>query len=294
MKPGVVSKRLVDGKLVLERKMLGLHQVLALTSELCVGCGICTITCPEEAAKLSPATIKDGRLIKKASTDLDTQKCTFCGGCTVLCPMNAIQIEINGKPAVRVVETNVYPALIKEIDVDVKKCNITCDLVCQSSCPTKAIEVEVERAGNGKIRGVQDVNVNKKLCNYCERCEYVCPQNAIHVTKPFYGFLELNASVCPEGCQVCVDACPSKAISLNESKKPSVTKEFCIYCGACQEVCPEKAISLSRTQVLHTDISSGAWITALEKLTSRPQMVKELSSKARKRLHETTQGIGRF
>jgi len=294
MKPGVVSKRLVDGKPILERKMLGVHQVLALTPELCVGCGICAVMCPQEASKLSPATMKDGRLTKKAIADLDARKCTFCGECAVLCLTNAIQIEINGKQTVPVVEANVFPTLIKEIAVEVKKCNKACNLVCQDACPTKAIEVTLERTEKGEIRGVQDVKVDRKLCIFCKRCESVCPQNAIRVTKPFYGLLKLNTDFCPQGCQVCVDACPSKAISLNESLKPEVTEEFCIYCGACQEVCPEKAISLKRTQVLHTAVTSGAWIVALEKLVSRPYLVKELTSRARKKLCEATQGIGRF
>jgi len=294
MKPGVVSKRWVDRRLVLERKMLGMRQVLTMTSELCVGCGICSITCPQEAPKLSSATMKDGRLTKKALADFDARKCTFCGVCVVLCPTNAIQIEINDKQTVRVVEANVFPALIKEIDVDVKKCNITCNLVCQNSCPTKAIDVLLEKTANGETRRIQDVKVDRKLCVFCKRCESVCPQNAIRVIKPFSGFLKLNTSLCPKGCQVCVEACPSKAIAINEGKEPAITEEFCIYCGACQEACPEKAISLRRTQVLHIDISSGAWITAFEKLTSRPYLVKELTSRARKKLREATQSIGRF
>jgi len=294
MKPGVVLKRNVDGRLVLERKMLGVHQVLSMTSELCVGCGICAASCPEEASRLSSVAMKDGRLTKKALVDLDAYKCIFCGGCVVLCPANAIQIEINGKQTVPLVEANVFPTLMKEIDVDVEKCEKACNLVCQESCPTKSIEVIVKRTENGEILRIQDVKVDKKLCIFCKRCESLCPYNAIHVTKPFYGSLRLNTNSCPEGCQVCIDACPSKAISLNEDKKPSSTEEFCIYCGACQEACPERAIFLERTQILHTEVTSGAWITALEKLTSRPYLVKELTSRARKKLHEVTQNIGRF
>ncbi len=61
------------------------------------------------------------------------------------------------------------------------------------------------------------------------------------------------------------------------------TEEFCIYCGACQQVCPEKAIKVNRTQVWHTDVQSGAWVVALEKLTSLGSVVKEMSSKSGKK-----------
>lgn len=274
--------------------MLGAHQLLSLSHGLCVGCGICANTCPHESIKLSPATIKNGRLAKKALVDFDTRKCTFCGICAVLCPTNAIQTEINGKQTIPVVEAKIFPSLMKRVEVDVKKCNVACDLVCQDTCPTKAVEIVLKKADNGKIRGVQNVTVDTRLCVFCKRCESVCPEKAFRVIKPVYGGLELDTASCPDGCQACIDICPSKAISLGEGKKPRVEDEFCIYCGACKEVCPAKAISFARTQILHTDASSGAWITALEKLTSRPCLVKELTSKNRKKLREATQNIRRL
>ena len=43
----------------------------------------------------------------------------------------------------------------------------------------------------------------------------------------------------------------------------------CVYCGACKIVCPEEgALELNRTRIRHTEIRSGAWNKALEKLTS--------------------------
>jgi len=86
-----------------------------------------------------------------------------------------------------------------------------------------------------------------------------------------------------EGCQICADVCPSEAISVDEDKKLVVTEEFCIYCGACKQVCPEKAIKVDRAQVLHTDVQSGAWVIALEKLTSYRPLVKEMTRKSEKK-----------
>lgn len=46
------------------------------------------------------------------------------------------------------------------------------------------------------------------------------------------------------GCEVCVDACPTKAIIMKEDKEgfkyPSVDNEKCINCGKCLKVCPIK------------------------------------------------------
>ncbi len=294
MKLGIVSKKEGNGNLLLGRGMLGTNQVLRLTRELCIDCGICVTVCPQEAPKLSRPTVKSGRLDKRMLADFDAQKCTFCGICVVLCPANAIEIETNGNQTVMVVESKAFPYLLKEIEIDIGKCRVECNYVCQDACPRGAIEVVLKKTEQGRTREIEDVNVDRKLCIFCKKCESACPQDAVNVTRPFIGSVELNAKSCPEGCQVCVDICPSKTISLDNNGKPTIDERFCIYCGACQEACPEKAIFLHRTAISHTDVSSGAWITALERLTSRPQLVKELTSRARKKLREAALGKGRF
>lgn len=294
MKPGVVSKRLIDGKVVLERKMLGMHHVLSLDTNLCVGCDVCSAICPQKTVLQSPPTVTEGRLAQKSIPNLEAKNCTFCGECVVLCPSNAIEIEVNNKPTVRVAEANVFPTLVKEIEVDTGKCDPTCNLVCQSKCPTKAIDVEVETEKDSGRQLIKEVLVDRKLCIFCRQCELACPLNAVKVTKPSAGFIKLDSELCPNNCQICLDTCPSKAITLYKNSKPVVDEEFCIYCGACKLVCPKSAISFGRTSVLCTGVTSGAWVEALEKLTSRRSLIKKLSSKGQKRLREATQGMNRF
>lgn len=294
MKPGVVSKRLVDGNSVLERKMLRMHHVLSLDAKLCVGCDICSIICPQKTFVQSPPTVNEGRLVRKSIPNLEAQSCTFCGECVVLCPSNAIKIEANGKSTVPVTEAGVFPTLVKEIEVDIKKCDSTCNIVCQDKCPTKAIDVKVEEEKDSGKRIIKDVLFDRKLCVFCRQCELACPHNAIEVTKPFAGFIKFEVGSCPDGCQVCLDICPSKAITLDKNSKPVVKEECCIYCGACKLACPKSAISFERSSVLCTDVTSGAWIEALEKLTSRRSLIKKLSSKSQKKLQEATQGMNRF
>ncbi|NIR87137.1 4Fe-4S dicluster domain-containing protein [Candidatus Bathyarchaeota archaeon] len=280
-----VTKHRLDNKLVLERKTLATRHVLKLDDDRCVGCGICEAICPKEAPKLSPPTTRDGRLVQKPRIDFEADKCVFCGECVDLCPTNALRMEINGEQRLPIFEVEAFPTLRKVIAIDAKKCwygaiTAACDLECQKECPTEAIDVTVKSIGEESAERIVDFRVREEECIFCKKCENACSEGAIQVIKPFRGTLQLDTSLCPEGCQVCADACPTKAISIDKDKKLVITKEFCIYCGACQQVCPEEAIKVDRTQVLHTDVKSGAWVKALEKLTSYKSLVKEIGCKS--------------
>jgi len=43
------------------------------------------------------------------------------------------------------------------------------------------------------------------------------------------------------GCNVCVEKCPVKAISM-EDEKAKINMEECIHCGTCHSVCPQEAV----------------------------------------------------
>ena len=45
------------------------------------------------------------------------------------------------------------------------------------------------------------------------------------------------------GCESCVEECPSEAISMVD-EKAVVDLEACVDCGACVDVCPAKAITM--------------------------------------------------
>jgi len=46
------------------------------------------------------------------------------------------------------------------------------------------------------------------------------------------------------GCASCVDACPTSAIAMVDSKA-KVKVDDCTSCGACESACPTGAISVS-------------------------------------------------
>jgi 4Fe-4S ferredoxin len=291
-----VKKRQLDKKLILERKTLDMQHVLTLDDEKCVGCGICKAICPEQSPKLSSAVTQDGRLMKKPGVDFEANRCTFCGECVDLCPTNAIKIEINGELRVPVFEVEAFPVLKKIIAMDAKKCwygaiTADCDAKCQEECPTDAIEVTIEKTEEESEGRIVDFKVLEEECIFCKKCEKACPEDAIYVINPVRGSLQLDTSLCPEGCRICVDICPSEAILIDEGKKLVVNEEFCIYCGACQQVCPEKAIKVDRTQVLHTDVQSGAWVEALEKLTSYRSVIREMSFRSVKKRRDRVKSL---
>ena len=43
------------------------------------------------------------------------------------------------------------------------------------------------------------------------------------------------------GCEICVDACPTQAISVDD-QIATIDDELCTECGMCVEECPQEAI----------------------------------------------------
>ncbi|HPR17953.1 MAG TPA: 4Fe-4S binding protein, partial [Candidatus Cloacimonadota bacterium] len=56
----------------------------------CVGCQIGPIVCPKGALTHVEAELQDGRIVKRASVDVDEKKCVNCGMCADICPTGAI------------------------------------------------------------------------------------------------------------------------------------------------------------------------------------------------------------
>ncbi|MGB9675998.1 MAG: 4Fe-4S binding protein [Candidatus Bathyarchaeales archaeon] len=290
-----VTKKIESNEcLTIKRGLLGLYDSLVLNKTRCVGCEICVKVCYKEALKLSNAIVHEGKLLEKGAITIDADKCTFCGMCVALCPLNAIKIFRNGKEVNPAVETELFPHILKKVAVNVEKCDPTCKLVCKESCPTEAISIKTERLDEKRITKIIDVSIELDKCIFCGKCQSSCPQEAIEITKPFQGLIQLTQTLCPENCSACVDICPSKALALTEDGEIEVKEQFCIFCGACQEVCPEKAIEVKRTRVLHDYTASRAWISALEKLTSPECVDKELGAKSMKKLIEAVRKIDRF
>ncbi|MFZ5515467.1 MAG: 4Fe-4S binding protein [Candidatus Zhuqueibacterota bacterium] len=63
----------------------------------------------------------------------------------------------------------------------------------------------------------------------------------------FRGFPLLNERKCQKNCQVCVEACPTGAITLHPLQ---LDLGKCIFCGECQRVCSANAIQFTHNHLL--------------------------------------------
>ncbi|HOU23381.1 MAG TPA: 4Fe-4S binding protein, partial [Anaerolineae bacterium] len=97
MKRGTTTKTLDDSTLTLDRRMITRTHLLTLVRQRCVGCELCTATCPQEAIVLIKGIVEQGRLVQRPAIDIDPNKCNFCGECVVVCPVNALSMLVDGK-----------------------------------------------------------------------------------------------------------------------------------------------------------------------------------------------------
>jgi len=273
-----------EEQLVIERLLYARHYSLILDKKRCVKCEICRIVCPKEAIDIiKPDKIEEEKQ-KHLIIKVDREKCSFCGMCVAICPFGAFTLTINGEKRVPVLEKESFPRLIHKVEVDEQRCPPDCD-ECQEACPFNLIQISVD-----KTKGRVKVNVDADHCPGCRLCELRCPEGAIAVKKIFSGAIRINQEKCPEGCRDCVDVCPVPGVlKISENGKVEVDDYCCIYCGACRIICPvDGALELKRTSIAHVPIRSGAWNSALEKLTSTRDLAKELTSKRMMKVIEST------
>ena len=60
------------------------------------------------------------------------------------------------------------------------------------------------------------------------------------------GALQVDASLCADGCSACVSVCPTQAVTRPQGKAVSLDMGRCIFCAACVEVCPAHSITQTR------------------------------------------------
>jgi len=99
------------------------------------------------------------------------------------------------------------------------------------------------------------------------------PAAAPTLPDRFRGAPQLDASRCPDGCQACVDACPTQALAT-EGSELRLDLGRCLFCTDCVEACPEGAIGFGTDWRLATRrredlVSDGRTLQLAEALEAR-------------------------
>lgn len=127
--------------------------------------------------------------------------CMGLGSCVQVCPFDAIHINDKGLA-----------------EVDPEKCT-ACNK-CIEICPKMVIslipynQLTIVECNN-KDKGPQVKKNCSVACIACGICERNCPHDAIHVVN---NLAEIDYDKCTN-CMICVEKCPTKAISGDLSKR---------------------------------------------------------------------------
>ena len=296
---GTTHKTVTEREIKLERAMVTRHYVMTWDLDRCVGCQIGPLVCPKDAVTHVEGEIVDGRLVKRASVDIDPDKCVLCGMCEVMCPKNAITLTINGERENPVLVYEAFPDLIQSTTFDKELFDWSRRDFVIDNCPTDVISYDEEQ---------DTLAVDDSHCIRCRQCE-VASDGAFQVTQPWQGKIELRRAKCVEGCLACADICPTRALHIDEEGELVLADYYCIKCGACMQVCPikpeyeeyevtfesqgvthtrthqritnadELPVWVERWRVRHEPVQSAAWIEALIKLADDKTGAAEIDTK---------------
>jgi len=125
------------------------------------------------------------------------------------------------------------------VTIDHGKC--TGCRICEQICTFFHYqEFNPKRARLRVVQNFHDGFSMPKICNQCQECIAVCPEDAIYWSNGL-GIVCVDDNRCT-GCEICIQSCPQEAIS----KDPiSGSMNICDLCGGepqCVNWCPEKAL----------------------------------------------------
>lgn len=235
---------------------------MTLTFDLdrCIRCDMCRKVCPKEAVTLIPAGDRDDG---RAGVSVECDLCSMCGLCASFCPVGAVRLVRkntwkNTAEEVRpVLDVGGIPHFSRGMRLDASLCPPGCEL-CVDACPRSALSA-----------GEAGVVVDLEKCLSCAHCQAACPvPGAIRVERLFDGTIEVDTARCPEGCDLCVKACPTRCYT-GAGAGVQVDPRHCICCGACLIACPRAAIDLTRLRLRSDrDGYSAVFSRAVDRLLS--------------------------
>ncbi|MBL6995740.1 4Fe-4S binding protein [Desulfobacula sp.] len=115
----------------------------------------------------------------------------------------------------------------------------------------KAMEIMKDAENAGLIHkafhpGSRESSFETSICNCCKDCcdtFNLWRNGTLPMINSTFHLSVIDRDACT-GCGICVDFCPTDAITLESDRYAVRQEKSCIGCGVCARFCPEKAISL--------------------------------------------------
>lgn len=149
-------------EMTLRRAMVTRDYQMIWDLDKCVGCQIGPTACPKEALTHVDAEIIDGRMVTRQSVDVDPDKCVFCGICVEMCPMQAIDMQVNGKRELPVLEYNAFPEVRGSIIFMKSEFDFSLKDFVIDNCPTNVIGYDEEK---------DTMTIDYAHCIRCRQCK---------------------------------------------------------------------------------------------------------------------------
>ena len=178
---------------------------------LCIKCKKCMKACP----------VEDAIIEKDKKISIDQGKCISCGNCFDVCPVNgAVKgVFVDNLEKQRAVITLVVDTLEKFIEEKEK------ELYELPSKKLLKLELPFSEIWEKALAILPD-----------EEIAFEIIENAINRLK--INIISENKSKC-NNCRLCVDECPTGAISYNPmNKKVRRDTKKCLRCSICYQTCP--------------------------------------------------------
>lgn len=210
----------------------------------CLDCGLCQKICPKKSVagpKPFSTPINEGRRDLLIAAGVGAGLLAV-GAATKMIPAKTTASAPRWKRLLR------PPGALRE-----ETFALTCDRCeqCINVCPTKALIPTGLEAGVAAIATPRFVP-RRGRCMQCMACGQVCPTGALIPVQPQeirLGTAKINHDTCivwatKKRCLLCVEVCPTFAISIDKRGRPTVDKAKCIGCGACESGCPVKGAAI--------------------------------------------------
>lgn len=94
--------------------------------------------------------------------------------------------------------------------------------------------------------GSKESSLETSICNCCKDCcdtLELWRSGTLPLINSTFNLSVIDPQACT-GCGICVERCPTDAISLNEAGWAQRDESACLGCGVCARFCPEEAIAL--------------------------------------------------